>query len=114
VPGFNPETGELTGMLAMPSIDAKELFGTRLAFELASNAGDGDKVDDIANWYFGEVHSPEHMFLVAMAALKTLALYVLPSLLEMAEEGANCWNYRVMLADAARNAWEQRINSDAA
>lgn len=112
LPAVDAQTGELTGMLALPSIDAKELFGTRLAFELATYAGDRDQVDEITNWYFSEIREPDHLFLVAMAALKTMSLYVLPSLLEMAEEGANCWNYRVMLADAARNAWEKRINAD--
>ncbi|MGW5520023.1 hypothetical protein [Nocardia africana] len=113
LPGFTAD-GELAAMLALPSIDAKELFGARLAFDLASHAGDEDAIDEITNWYFTEVRSPEHMFLIAMAALKVLTTGVLEPLLQVAEEGAQRWDFRVMLADAARNAWEQRINSDAA
>lgn len=111
LPGIDGATGELAGMLALPSIDAKELFGTRLAFDLAAYAGEEDSVDDIANWYFSAIKSPDHMFLIAMAALKTLAVHVLPILLEIAEERASNWDVRVNLSDASRNAWEQRVKN---
>jgi hypothetical protein len=111
LPGIDRETGELSGMLALPSIDAKELFGTRLAFDLAAYAGDEASVDGIVDWYFSAVKSTDHMFLIGMSALKALALYVLPILLEIAEEKASNWDVRVNLSDAARNVWEQRVKN---
>ncbi|MEV6432898.1 hypothetical protein [Nocardia sp. NPDC051463] len=111
LPGINSETGELAGMLALPSIAAKELFGTRLAFDLAAYAGDEDSIDGVVDWYFSAVKSTDHLFLIAMSALKMMALHVVPILLEIAEESASNWDVRVNLSDAARNSWEQRVKS---
>jgi hypothetical protein len=65
-----------TGMLGLPSIDAKELFGTRLAFDLLGRCDNVDQVADTLSDYFEMIREPEHAFLVAFAALKVIAKYV--------------------------------------
>lgn len=111
LPSIDSQTGDLAGMFALPSITAKELFGTRLAFDLAAYAGDEASIDDAVNWYFSAVKSTDHLFLIAMSALKAMALHVLPILLEIAEENASNWDVRVNLSDAARKSWEQRVGN---
>lgn len=102
--------GELAGVLAVPHLVGKSMFGTRLAFDIASAAGDEAAVMEVLNEYFDIVREPDNLMLVATDALKTFALHVLPILLEIAEERASNWNVRVNLADAARNAWAKRIS----
>jgi hypothetical protein len=63
-------------MLGLPSIDAKELFGTRLAFDLLGRCDNVDQVADTLSDYFEMIREPEHAFLVAFAALKVIAKYV--------------------------------------
>jgi hypothetical protein len=109
VPTYGPD-GELTGMLALPSIDGKELFGTRLAFDLLGCCDDEDQVADTVDGYFSMVKEPDHLFLVAFAALKVIANHVMPQMLEVIEDQASNWDVRVTLADAARNAWAGRVN----
>jgi hypothetical protein len=67
---------QLDGMLGLPSIDAKELFGTRLAFDLLGRCDNVDQVADTLSDYFEMIREPEHAFLVASAALKVIAKYV--------------------------------------
>lgn len=100
--------GDLEGMLAFPTITAKEMFGTRLAFDLSTCTDDKD-VNEVLVTYFDAVGEPDHMMVVATAALSTMALHVLPALLEIAEHKASNYNVRVNLADSARNAWAKRI-----
>jgi hypothetical protein len=109
LPGYSPE-GQLTGMLALPSIDAKELFGTRLAFDLLGCCDDEDQVADTLNKYYAMLKDPGHLFLVAFAALKVIANHVTPEMLRVIEDQASNWDVRVTLADAARNAWAGRVN----
>ncbi|MGX1809756.1 hypothetical protein ACWIGI_28885 [Nocardia sp. NPDC055321] len=73
------------------------------------NLPDSYALDKIASWYFTQVRDTDHMFLVTMAALKTLVSGVLEPVLQIAEEGAQRWDLRVTLTDAARNTWEQRV-----
>jgi|GEM_PF-5886415 len=100
--------GDLHGMLAFPTITAKEMFGTRLAFDV-STCADEEDVNDVLQGYLDAVGDPDHMMLVATAALSTMALHILPILLEIAEQKASNYTVRVNLADAARNAWSKRI-----
>ncbi|WP_199253859.1 hypothetical protein [Mycolicibacterium mengxianglii] len=102
--------GEMNGMFAMPSIDGKELWGARLAFDLLGCCADDDDVDNMMSEYFSQVREPEHMFLICAAALTTIASHVAPMLLEVIEKQARDYDTRVRLADAARNAWATRIN----
>jgi hypothetical protein len=102
--------GELTGMLPMPTIDGKELFGTRLAFDLLGCCANEAQVQETFDEYFSMVREPDHLFLVAFAALDTIANHVLPALLDTLEHQASDYDSRVRLADAARNAWTARVN----
>jgi len=104
------DTGEMNGLYAMPSIDGKELFGTRLAFDLLGCSAADDQVDETMENYFGMVREPAHMFLVCAAALKVIAKHVVPQMLDDLEQHASNYNARVLLADAARNAWTTRVN----
>lgn len=102
--------GELTGMLPMPTIDGKELFGTRLAFDLLGCCANEAQVSETLNDYFALVREPDHLFLVAFAALDTIANHVMPALLDTLEHQASDYDCRVRLADAARNAWAARVS----
>jgi hypothetical protein len=102
--------GELTGMLPMPTIEGKELFGTRLAFDLLGCCGNEAQVQETFNDYFSMVREPDHLFLVAFAALDTIANHLMPALLDTLEHQASDYDSRVRLADAARNAWSARVN----
>lgn len=109
LPGYTAD-GEIGGMLALPNLTARDLFGLRLAFEIVC-ASDEEDVLDILNEFFTHVHSTDHMFLIATAALKSIALYILPTMFEQIEQRASNWNLRVNLADALRNSWEQRVRN---
>jgi hypothetical protein len=102
--------GELSGMMAIPSIEAKELFGTRLAFDLLAYCDDEDKVADIIKKYHQMVKDRDHLLLVAFSALETIANYVVPEFLGIIEDQAANWDVRVGLADAGRHAWAARID----
>jgi hypothetical protein len=106
--------GELTGMLPMPTIDGKELFGTRLAFDLLSCCVDEEQVAQTLRDYLKMIRDPGHMFLVCAAALDTIANHVMPALLDTLEHQASDYEARVRLADAARNAWAARVGDLAA
>ena len=109
VPTYGPD-GELTGMMALPSTDGQDLFGTRLAFDLLGCCDGEEQVADTLIKYRRMVKDPGHVFLVAFAALEVIANYVVPELLGVIEDHASNWDVRVNLADAARNAWAGRVN----
>jgi hypothetical protein len=67
-------------------------------------------VQETFDEYFSMVREPDHLFLVAFAALDTIANHVIPALLDTLEHQASDYNSRVRLADAARNAWTARVN----
>lgn len=101
---------EFSAMLAMPSIDAKEVFGTRLAFDLLGCCADEDQVAEKLRECFKMTGGdPGHPFLVCAAALETIASHVMPALLDTLENQARDYDTRVRLADAARNAWTARV-----
>jgi hypothetical protein len=80
LPTYGPD-GEMTGMMALPSIDGQELFGTRLAFDLLGCCDGEEQVADTLIKYRRMVKDPAHVFLVAVAALEVIANYVVPELL---------------------------------
>jgi hypothetical protein len=102
--------GQLDGMLSLPNVDAKELFGTRLAFDLLGCCPNKAEVDEMLKHYLWMVKDPEHLFLIASAALRVIACRVMPGLLHIVEEQASRYDVRVNLVDAARNAWAARVN----
>jgi hypothetical protein len=108
IPTVDPETGEMTGLFGLPAVDIKELWGARMAFDLLGCAANEDQVDAIMNEYFGTIREPGHMFLVCAAALTTIATYVVPQMLDDIEQHGSNYDARVLLADAARNAWAMR------
>lgn len=102
-------TVDFSGMLALPTIDAKEVFGTRLAFDLLGCCADEDQVAETLREYFKMTGDPGHMFLVCAAALETIADHVMPALLDTLEHQTGDYDARVRLADAARKAWTARV-----
>lgn len=101
--------GNLHGMLAIPTIDGKELMGVRLAFDLLGCCANEEEVDEVLSDYFSWVREPDHMFLVVSAALTTIVSHVVPQMLDDLEQQGSNWTARLLLAEAARNAWEGRI-----
>ena len=102
--------GQLTGgSLDLPTLTAKGVFGTRLAFDLLAHAGDAEAVDAIMVRYFGMTRDTGQMFLLCAEALKTIAADIAPQLLTLIEDCGGDWDTRVALADTARVAWETRL-----
>jgi hypothetical protein len=102
-------TVDFSAMLALPTIDAKEVFGTRLAFDLLGCCADEDQVAETLRECFKMTGDPGHAFLVYAAALETIANHVMPALLDTYEDKSGDYETRVRLADAARNAWAARV-----
>jgi multidrug resistance efflux pump len=73
-PTADAQTGEMTGMLGYPSIDGKELWGCRAAYDFMDAGADRDRIDAVLNRYFTVLNGNiEHLFLVFSAALCTIA-----------------------------------------
>jgi hypothetical protein len=104
------EHGDLTGMMGFPSIDAKELWGCRLAFDLA--ASDGDPVDVLSDYYTRLHGNIDHLFLVQSAALATLIEGLVRPLLDELERCGSNYVARTNVAKAAENAWSVRLDED--
>lgn len=104
------ERGDLTGMMSFPSIDAKELMGCRLAFDLAADAGDPTEV---LSRYFSILNGDiEHVMIVQAAALCTLIEGLVRPLLDELERSASNYEARTNVAKAAENAWSVRLTED--
>ncbi|MHA7663732.1 hypothetical protein [Mycolicibacterium sp. HS_4_1] len=101
--------GEINGMLALPTPNAKELFGARLAFDLLGCCANEHEVHEVLMSCLRMVGDPNHMMLVCAAALKTIANHVVPQMLDDLEAHGSNYDVRVFLADAARNAWQPRV-----
>lgn len=104
------QDGKRTGnAMALPSITAKELFGARLAFDILDCGDDFDRLDEVQNRYYAELSGDTGtLFLIAFAALTTIASVVMPQMLEDIEEQGN-WDARVLLAMARTRAWRDRV-----
>jgi hypothetical protein len=83
VPTHNGAGGRTGGSLAIPNITAKELFGSRLCFDVLDCGDDDDRVDEVMARYFTMVHGDTGLaFLLFSSALRTMANLVVPRLLE--------------------------------
>lgn len=105
----DPASGEMTGLMAIPGIDVNELWGARLAFDLLGVTGDEDEVVATLGKYFAQIKDTSHAWLVAAAALDTIANFVVPQLLNDIEQHGDNWDTRVWLAEAAESSWKTRI-----
>lgn len=108
IPTMDLSTGECNGMFSVPTIEGKELFGTRLAFDLLGCCGDEDQVAEKLREFHKMIRDPAHLVVVFAAALDTIASYVVPELLDSYERKASDYQVRVGLAEAARRAWAAR------
>jgi hypothetical protein len=110
IPGFNSR-GEVSGMLALPNPTAKELFGSRLCFDLIDCGDDDEKINAVLGQYFSMVGGDTgHAFLLFSSALCTAAQLVIPQLLDEIETRASNYEIRVMLAEARAKAWNGRVS----
>lgn len=109
LPMTDADTGEMTGMMALPSINGKELWGARAAFDFLDAGEDREAIEEVLSRYFSALDGNiEHLFFVFSAALCTIAEHVVPAMLEKLENEASDYTSRVLLADAAANAWRTR------
>lgn len=108
IPTVDITTGECNGMFSVPTIEGKELFGTRLAFDLLGCCGDEDQVAEKLREFHTMIRDPAHLVVVLTSALDTIASYVVPDLLDSYERTALDYQVRVGLAEAARRAWVAR------
>jgi hypothetical protein len=102
-------TGEFNGMFPMPTVEGKELFGTRLAFDLLGCCGDEEQVAEKLREFWKIIRDPAHLAMVFGSALDTIATYVVPDLLGSYEQKASDYEVRVGLAESARRAWAARV-----
>jgi hypothetical protein len=111
VPAYNSD-GERTGnALTIPNITAKELWGSRLCFDVLDCGDDDDQIDEVFARYFSMVNGDTGLaFLLFSSALRTVANLVMPQLLDELEEHASNYDVRVMLAEARGRAWRGRAN----
>jgi hypothetical protein len=102
-------TGEVNGMFAMPTVEGKELFGTRLAFDLLGCCGDDEQVAAKLHAFRKMIRDDAHLVVVFAAALDTIASDVVPALLDTYEQKSGDYEARVRLARVARHAWAARV-----
>ncbi|CAN5523338.1 hypothetical protein BH09ACT7_BH09ACT7_08410 [soil metagenome] len=110
IPGHSV-VGEITAMLAVPNITAKELFGSRLAFDILDCGDDDDRINEVLGRYFSMVQGDTGMaFLLMSSALSTIASLVVPQMLDEIEQHGSNYDTRVMLAEARAKAWRGRVS----
>lgn len=104
--------GQPTGdAWALPSITAKELMAARLAFDMLDCGEDTDRLEDVKNRYYTELHGDTGvLFLVCMAALDTIASLIVPQMLHDLEDRASNYDARVLLAEARTKSWNGRVS----
>ncbi|KIQ15326.1 hypothetical protein [Rhodococcus sp. MEB064] len=105
------QDGEPSAVLTFPDVAAKEMFGVRLALELASQAGSESDVQETLNDYFTWIKEPGHLFLVFSAALESMATMILPAMFEIVEDKACDYDTRTNFLATAVHSWEQRLAS---
>lgn len=99
-----------TATLSLPNITAKELWGARLCFDLLDCGDDYDQIDAVMSRLFSTVNGDTGVaFLIASAALSTIAALVVPELLEEIEQQGSNYDERVKLAEARAKAWHGRV-----
>ncbi|OBK91483.1 hypothetical protein [Mycolicibacter sinensis] len=98
--------------IALPSMQAKAMYGIRLAFDALDAGEDPDRLDEVKNRYFTMVGGdPGLAFLVFAEALETVASLVVPQLLDDLEQHGSNYDARVMLAEARVKAWSDRVGN---
>lgn len=110
IPTYSGNGQPTGGSLELPTVTAKGIFGTRLAFDLLAHAGDPDAVDTVMCRYFSMAREPDQMFLICAEALKTIAADIAPHLLGLLEECGGDFTARVALAETAKVAWDTRMS----
>lgn len=107
--GFTSD-GRPGGTLSLPNAEAKEMFGLRLALELAAEAGNESDVKETVNDYFSMIREPDQLMLVAFAALDSLATMVLPAMYDVVENKACDYDMRTNFASTALMTWKKRLS----
>jgi hypothetical protein len=111
VPTYNSDGERTSDALTIPNITAKELFGSRLCFDVLDCGDDDDQIDEVFSRYFAMVNGDTGMaFLLFSSALRTVANLVLPQLLDEIEQHATNYDVRVTLAEARARAWRGRVS----
>ncbi|MGB3285309.1 hypothetical protein [Mycolicibacter algericus] len=105
----------LSTSIALPSMQAKCLYGIRLAFDALDAGEDPDLLDEVKSRYFTMVGGdPGLAFLIFAEALETIASLVVPQLLDDLEQHGSNYDARVMLAEARVKAWSDRVGNHSA
>lgn len=115
LPAYDAEGNRTGNALALPSITAKELFAARMAFDMLDAGLDVDddpnRIDEVKQRYFELLNGDTGLlFLVAMAALDTIATLIVPQMVEELEARASNYDVRVMLAEARTKSWNGRVS----
>lgn len=98
--------------IALPSMQAKVMYGVRLAFDALDCGDDADRLDKVKNDVFTMVGGDTGLaFLIFAEALETIASLVVPQMLDDLEQHGNNYDARVMLAEARVKAWSDRVGN---
>ncbi|MGV0699969.1 hypothetical protein [Mycolicibacter sinensis] len=98
--------------IALPSMQAKVMYGVRLAFDALDCGDDADRLDKVKNDVFTMVGGDTGLaFLIFAEALETIASLVVPQLLDDLEQHGSNYDARVMLAEARVKAWSDRVGN---
>jgi hypothetical protein len=110
IPAYD-RNGDISAVMALPNVTAKELWGTRLCFDILDCGDDDDRINEVVTRLFKTVHrDTSTAFLIAASALSTIATLFVPQLIEDLEYSSSSnFDYRVRLAEARRAAWEGRV-----
>jgi hypothetical protein len=110
VPMYNSDGDRAGDALTIPNLTAKELWGSRLCFDLLDCGDDEDRIDEVRNHYFSTLKGDTGaLFLIFASALTTAASLVVPQLLDEIEQQGSNYDARVMLAEARAKAWNGRV-----
>lgn len=111
LPAHNADGKRTGNALTVPNIVAKELFASRLAFDMLDAGDDYDRLEEVKTRYFtmlgGDTGS---LFLLFAAALDTVASLVVPQMIDELETRASNYDVRVMIAEARAKAWAGRVS----
>lgn len=98
--------------IALPSMQAKVMYGVRLAFDALDAGEDPDLLDEVKSRYFTMTGGDTGLaFLIFAEALETIASLVVPRLLDDLERSGSNYDARVMLAEARVKAWSDRVGN---
>lgn len=99
-----------TAHLHLPTITAKELWATRLVFDILDCGDDHDLIDAVLSRLFTTVKGNTGIaFLITSSALSTIASLIVPELLAEIEQSASNYDVRVKLAEARAKSWNDRV-----